>query len=711
MKKNYLFQVLLLLASNLIAQSGSISGRIFQDFNANGIFDTADSIISNGWQINLQGPVNLTTVTDNTGHYSFNNLPAGTYQVSQNVPQNWTVLVPVWTGINSVTIVDGQILTNIDFADFNLQRYNSNMEYLQFPNRLNIGDNTQALSESAPISPTQIPPNSCHVSICSTGFTPNIIYANKNSIVQFALTSSDNYTHVFLFDSSKMIGAALGTASHETRMKTWKLYNVEFDEVLRFHCDIPGHEGRGEYGYLIVTSSLLSKAATPTGATILCQNPANTVYSTTSLKNALSYIWEITPSSAGTIVGTDTFATVQWNKAFIGVAQIAVKGHSVQGNGQPSNFLSVIINSNEVNAGQDQTIICGGAVQLNNVTTNYTGTGTLKYKWTPSTGLNNDSIPNPTATVTSDITYTVTVTTPNGCTATDEVSVIIIPMVKPEIGMVGVSSNNKNLIAWNKPVSAGIESYYIYRESNVTNVYDKIGTVHYDSLSIFVDNQSLPDVQSNKYKLSIYDRHGLESPQSNYHKTMHLAINKGMGNVWNLSWEAYEGFVVSTYNIYRGTTPINLTLLGSTSGSNTQYNDLNAPSGDVYYQLEVISPNSVNPTKVLSSQKTKAEENDLSNSLISYSSSRSNIATNVVSGINELGKNKISIYPNPVKNELRIDFEGGSTFEILNLMGQAIYKDNLIKNTIVQTSNLSSGIYLIKFKMGNSFVYRKIIKE
>ena len=374
--------------------------------------------------------------------------------------------------------------------------------------------------------------------------------------------------------------------------------------------------------------------------------------------------------------------------------------------------IKVTVNSLTANAGVDKTIICGGTAQLNSVTSNYTGAGTLKYKWTPATGLNNDSIINPTATLINDVVYTVTVKTPNGCTATDQVSVSIIPMSKPEIGMVGVSSNNKNLIAWNKPLSTGVESYYIYRETNVTNVYEKIGIVPYDSLSIYVDNQSLPDVQSNKYKLSILDRHGLESPQSNYHKTMHLAINKGMGNTWNLSWEAYEGFVVSTYNIYRGTTTTNLTLLGSTSGGNTQYNDLNAPTGDVYYQLEVISPNSVNPTKILTSQKTKAEENSLYNSLISYSSSRSNIATNVVSGINELGENnKINIYPNPVKNELRIDFEGGSTFEILNLIGQVVYNGNLIKNTIVQTSNLSSGIYLIKFKTGKSFEYKKIIKE
>ena len=442
---------------------------------------------------------------------------------------------------------------------------------------------------------------------------------------------------------------------------------------------------------------------------IICGGIAqlNTVTTNYTGAGTLKYKW--TPSTG---LNNDTIAnptaTATSDKIYI-VTVTTPNGCTA------TDEIKVTVNPLTVNAGDDKTIICGGTVQLNTVATNYIGSEILKYKWTPSTGLNNDTIPNPTATLINNITYTVTVTTPNGgCNATDELGVTIKAMDKPEIGMVGVSSNNKNLIAWNKPVSSGIESYYIYRETNVTNVYEKIGLVPYDSLSIYVDNQSLPDVQSNKYKLSIYDRHGLESPQSDYHKTMHLAINKGMGTTWNLSWEAYEGFVVSTYNIYRGTTPANLTLLGSTSGGNTQYNDLNAPTGDIYYQLEVISPNNVNPTKVPGSlQKAKGEKNDLFNSLASYNSSRSNIASNVLNGIYELNdeRSNIRIYPNPVKNELNIDFEGGSAFEIMNLMGQIVYNGNLIKNSIVQTSNLSSGVYLIKFKTGKSFEYKKILKE
>jgi hypothetical protein len=365
------------------------------------------------------------------------------------------------------------------------------------------------------------------------------------------------------------------------------------------------------------------------------------------------------------------------------------------------------------NAGGDTVLICGNSIGLFSYV-NYTGSGTLKYKWIPSTGLNNDTIAGPICSATSKTIYTVTISTPDGCSASANVTVSMLAMQQPEIGIVGINSSNKNRIVWNKPISTGIESYFIYKETNASNVYEKIGSVPYDSLSVFVDSLSFPNIKSNKYKLAIFDRNGLESAQSYPHKTMHLSINRGQNNSWNLIWEPYEGFNVSTYNIYRGTNTGNLNFVDATSGSSTQFSDATAPTGDVYYQLEVISPNLINPTKVTSSiQKSKGSESNSSFALVSYNSSRSNIATNVLDGISEYsgGNNNINIYPNPVKDELRIEFAEGTTFEILNLMGQSVYNGNLVENTIVRTSNFSSGVYLIKFKTGKYYEYRKIIKE
>jgi hypothetical protein len=73
--------------------------------------------------------------------------------------------------------------------------------------------------------------------------------------------------------------------------------------------------------------------------------------------------------------------------------------------------------------------------------------------------------------------------------------------------------------------------------------------------------------------------------------------------------------------------------------------------------------------------------------------------------------NSIHAYPNPVKNQLNIDFIGGSTFEILNLMGQIVYTGNLNNSNTVQTSNFASGVYFIKFDTGKLLEYKKIVKE
>ncbi|MDD4991291.1 MAG: T9SS type A sorting domain-containing protein [Paludibacter sp.] len=375
-----------------------------------------------------------------------------------------------------------------------------------------------------------------------------------------------------------------------------------------------------------------------------------------------------------------------------------------------SKNATVKVNPLTVNAGTDKIVNSGSAILLH-VNTNYTGARALKYKWSPSTGLNNDSIASPTATVITNTNYTVTITTPNGCTGSDNIFVGITPMAKPEIGIVGII-NNKNRIVWNKPVSTGISSYNIYKETTVSDVYEKVGNVSYDSLSVFVDNQSAPDVKSNKYKISVIDKSGLESPQSNAHKTMHLSINKGQNNAWNLIWEPYEGFAVSTYNIYRGTSPNSLNFLDATSGSSTQYSDITASAGDVYYQLEVISPSLVSPTKVPGdNQKVKEEESTITTALVSYSSSRSNVATNVLSGTTKISDEKnICIYPNPVKDELWISFEGGSKFDIVDLMGVVVFSGNLNESNIVRTSGLSQGVYLMRFKQKNSILTKKFIK-
>lgn len=95
----------------------------------------------------------------------------------------------------------------------------------------------------------------------------------------------------------------------------------------------------------------------PVGPAQLCLNPVNTDYTTSGTTPATSYIWEITPSSAGTISGGGVTGTVDWSASFMGMAQIHVKATNLGCEGPWSPNIDV--NVNNVPAGYTMT---GGGV-------------------------------------------------------------------------------------------------------------------------------------------------------------------------------------------------------------------------------------------------------------------------------------------------------------------------------------------------------------
>ena len=369
----------------------------------------------------------------------------------------------------------------------------------------------------------------------------------------------------------------------------------------------------------------------------------------------------------------------------------------------------VTVNPLVVNLGADISATCGSSVQLGIATTNLNNSGTIKYKWSPSTGLNNDSIANPVA-IASNMTYNLTATTPQGCFAIDNVAINIVPMNAPAINFVGINMRNRNIIYWTKLSNAKINTYNLYKETNVTNSFTKVGTIPFDSAAVFEDTSSNPDVQSNKYKLSVTDACGNETALSTYHKTMHLSINKGINNVWNLIWEPYEGYAVSTYNIYRGTKTDNIQIIGSLSGSNTQFSDYTAPGGEVYYQVEAVST-------TLSGVKQQNKSSVKSENQAIYSS-RSNIATNGISGLFEPSdlSNQFTITPNPATDKIQLSVNSVN-FEplkvsIYNILGSVVMSETVTQNVSeIAINKLKSGIYMIEVKTNKSSgIQRLIIK-
>jgi gliding motility-associated-like protein len=93
---------------------------------------------------------------------------------------------------------------------------------------------------------------------------------------------------------------------------------------------------------------------------------------------------------------------------------------------QPALVLVIVAPPPVVFAGDDTAILIGQTLQLDAVDVNKIGF--TNYQWSPAIGLDNPSIQDPVATITGDITYMVTATTPQGCTGTDSIFIKAVTM-------------------------------------------------------------------------------------------------------------------------------------------------------------------------------------------------------------------------------------------------------------------------------------------
>ncbi|MFZ6035881.1 MAG: SdrD B-like domain-containing protein [Patescibacteria group bacterium] len=95
-------------------KKGFISGYKFEDKNSNGSWDNGEPGIPS-WEIRLSN--GAVAYTDSNGYYSFTNLIAGTYTVSEKNVSGWTQTAPA-SGTYSVEIVSGTISENNNFGNF-----------------------------------------------------------------------------------------------------------------------------------------------------------------------------------------------------------------------------------------------------------------------------------------------------------------------------------------------------------------------------------------------------------------------------------------------------------------------------------------------------------------------------------------------------------------------------------------------------------------
>ena len=363
--------------------------------------------------------------------------------------------------------------------------------------------------------------------------------------------------------------------------------------------------------------------------------------------------------------------------------------------------------------------------------------------------------------------YYVEVTGENGCTGISEQVCIGVSNAiteAPQISVVGMNSENRNVVAWSALDNANVNAYRIYRENNVANVYEPMATV--EALqTTWTDSTADPTARAYRYKVTAVDECGGESPMSDYHKTMHLTINQGLGNTWNLIWSHYEGFNFGTYRIYRGTSPNNMTMIGEVPSNLNSYTDNTATDNTgFYYQVEVVRNSrsrdaeissrsnivdngifpeytitvmSANPNRgtvtgggtypegtVITIEAIANEgfefvswndENTDNPRQITVTADATYIASFIpATGIEENASHEIAIFPNPASDILNItSSETISEIEIVNTLGQVVKRIEVNSDKAVcDVEELKAGVYVVRIHTEGAVVsQRKFIKE
>lgn len=302
--------------------------------------------------------------------------------------------------------------------------------------------------------------------------------------------------------------------------------------------------------------------------------------------------------------------------------------------------------------------------------------------------------------------YTVSTVDNNNCKLTSPPHIVNAAMVNaPELCIVGVdSASGHNIIVWNQSNDLRIDSFKVYKEGMINNQFIFLASKSRTEPAVFIDQNSDPRVMAYRYRLMAVDSCGTETPVGHYHKTIHLQVNIGIGNTWNLHWNNYEGAQLGSYKIYRGTDSLQMQLLTVVPTSVHSYTDLNPPAGDVYYLLKVDLPMACNPG---------------GGSTYNLSSSNFFNTKNATVGVEMIKMHDISlsVYPNPNNGRFTLKLESSiakrMNIGIFNSLGSLVYSEQLnIVGTLNKTMdlrNLSKGVYFIRLQTIDDVVIRKVI--
>lgn len=222
-------------------------------------------------------------------------------------------------------------------------------------------------------------------------------------------------------------------------------------------------------GCTIADTSVLTPAqsvfANAGNDTTFCQS-GSIVLNAGGSVNAVNYQWFELP--ANNSIGNTSSVTVNPPAGVTDYYVLVDNGSGCADKDTIAVTSNVLPNAN---AGPDESIVIGQNTTIGGSPTTTTSGATIS--WNPLTGLNNATAANPVATPAATTTYTVTVTSPQGCIASDSMVVTVLPTIKVPDGISPNSDGDND--EW---IIDGIEQF----PNCVVEVYNRWGELLFQSV-------------------------------------------------------------------------------------------------------------------------------------------------------------------------------------------------------------------------------------
>jgi len=448
-------------------------------------------------------------------------------------------------------------------------------------------------------------------------------------------------------------------------------------------------------------------------------------------------------ASGGTPLYTFSWNTmpVQTNDTAFNLTQGNYKVVVTDFNGCKDSTTVSIVNPSVVQslAGTNKNVCSGNAVTIGATPSASGGTTPYKYKWTPATFLNNDTLANPVSTPTANITYTLKVTDKNGCTAQSNMNITITPppsvMVSQndsicvgETANLAASASGAISYSWvpalslNNPniatpvASPAVTTTYIVTVQFAGNCYNtaSIKIVVYDLPQITTSGDQTI-CEGDSLMLSANSALGI----SYSWQPPNLLYNSTVSQPQTLPLNQDTSFIVSVTDIHScvNTDTIYVVVNSVPTPAITENNGVltsNYAIGNQWYYNGTSIPNETTQSYSPTLNGDYTVEVTINN--CSGVSAQYNVIDVGVN--NKVNKRQLQIYPNPTTGIINVDINisGADNVYILFkdilgkiLISEELKQDNNKIKTSFDLSRFRAGVYFVEVHSGQDMFFDKII--